>query len=421
MADGPQTEGQAGQTNSKMREAYQSKANVLSRPIRVLYIQPHNWECGPYYSLRLLVANLDRERFTPVVILPGPSVVAKELSQLQAEVHFDQSIRLVPRTFSPASQLRFWAAMLSSMRRLAYFISKGGIGLVHVNSEACWIGGFAAKIAKVPIVSHLRGLTVLSPPWVGAFTSVILNKFNRTLIATSDQVKWAYLAAGVRPELIRVIYNGLDVTVFDPQRARPVLRSELAIVKGKPLVGMIANLDPRKGHHDFVAACALVRERVADVQFVIVGNTRLVNSTDYHRQVQQLVVKHDLTTAIQFLGLRDDIPEVLASLDVVVQPSLTEAGPRVPLEAMAMERPLVVTDVGGNSEEVIDGETGLVVPVGDVRAIADSTIKLLSDRVLARRLGKAGRKRVMEIFTDVIHTRQVEDVYQNLLVNSLAH
>jgi glycosyltransferase involved in cell wall biosynthesis len=170
-----------------------------------------------------------------------------------------------------------------------------------------------------------------------------------------------------------------------------------------------------------VAACALVRECVADVQFVIVGNTRLVNSTDYHRQVQQLVVKHDLTTAIQFLGLRDDIPEVLASLDVVVQPSLTEAGPRVPLEAMAMERPLVVTDVGGNSEEVIDGQTGLVVPVGDVRAIADATIKLLSDRVLARRLGKAGRKRVLEIFTDVIHTRQVENVYQNLLVNSLAH
>jgi glycosyltransferase involved in cell wall biosynthesis len=421
MANGPRAEGHAEQINSKKEKAYQSKTHALPKPIRVLYIQPHNWECGPHYSLRLLIASLNRDRFRPVVILPGPSVVAEEFAQLQAEVHFDQGIRIVPRTFSPLYQLKFWANMLWSVRRLAHFMIRGGIDLVHVNSEACWIGGFAAKIAKVPIVCHLRGLTVLSPPWVGTLTSVILNKFNRTLIAASDQVERAYVSAGVRPELIQVIYNGLDVSVFDPKRAHPVLRSELAIVNGKPLVGMIANLDPRKGHHDFVAACSLVRERFADVKFVIVGNTRLVNSADYHRQLQQLVVKHDLTTALHFLGLRADIPEVLASLDVVVQPSLTEAGPRVPLEAMAMERPLVVTDAGGNSEEVIDGQTGLVVPVGDVRAIADAIIKLLSDRALARHLGKAGRERVLKMFTDVIHTRQVENVYQNLLVNSLAH
>ena len=103
------------------------------------------------------------------------------------------------------------------------------------------------------------------------------------------------------------------------------------------------------------------------------------------------------------------------SLDVVVQPSLTEAGPRVPIEAMAMERPIVVTDVAGNSEEVVNEQTGLVVPVGNVQALSDAILRLLSDADLAQRLGELGRQRVLSMFTEEAYTSKVQQLYEELL------
>ncbi len=387
----------------------------MAKPSRILYIQPYHWECGPHQSLRALVANLDRASFSPLVVLAAAGAVAEEFIQLGAEVYFDSGIRTTPRSLSPIRQLKFWSAMWASARRLARLILREDVCLVHVNSEACWVGGPAAKMAHVPTIFHLRGLSMLSPPWVGRLTTLALNKFNPTLIATSHAVKRAYMTSGVRPELIQVIYNGLNVAAFDPRRSHPILRSELGVEDGQPLVGMIANFEPRKGHHYFVKSCALVRERIPHAQFVIVGGTHLTNGIDYYHQVQQLAARHGLTKAIRFLGPRRDIPDILASLDVVVQPSLTEAGPRVPIEAMAMERPIVVTDVGGSPEEVIDGQNGLVVPAGDVHALGNAIVKLLSDPPWAQRMGAAGRQRVLSMFVHEIHVLQVQELYNRLL------
>lgn len=383
---------------------------------RVLYVQPYNWDGGPHQSLRTLVANLDRARFLPIVILPGPSPVAEEFARLGVEVRFDPGVCIVPRSLSPIRQLGFWITTRTSARRLAAIIKREDVCLIHVNCESCWVGGVASKITGVPAISHLRGLSVLSPSWLGRLTTWILNNFNRALIATSNTVKQAYVARGARPELIHVIYNGVNAAAFDPQHIRPTLRSELGIEDGQPLVGMIANLDPRKGHHDFVAACALVRERIPHAEFVIVGDTHLANDRDYYHHLRELIDGYGLTASLRFLGPRRDIPNVLKSLDVVVQPSLSEAGPRVPLEAMAMECSIVVTDAGGNSEEVVNGQTGLVVPVSDVHALANAVLNLLSDRMLARRIGKAGRQRVLGMFTQETHVLQIQQLYNQLLL-----
>lgn len=384
------------------------------KPKRILYVQPYNWECGPHFSLHALITHIDFDRYHPVVLLPSESNVSEEFKRLGAVVHFDPGILTVPRDLAPARQARFWAQTFRSALRIASIISKTyRIDLVHVNSEACWVGAFAAKIASAPVITHLRGLSVLSPRWVGMTTSKILNGFNRALIATSGHVKRSYVAAGVRPDIVHLVYNGLDVDIFNPRKTAPALRSELGISADEKLIGMIANLDRRKGHHDFIKTCALVRRQIPSTRFVIIGDT-ILGGRDYLEEVRRLINTLGLGGAIQLLGSRRDIPSILASLDVVVQPSLTEAGPRVPLEAMAMERPIVVTDVGGNSEEVVDGKTGIVVPAGDWQAAAKAVIQLLNNHELAGILGKAGRQRVWAKFSDQIYARRIQEIYQSI-------
>jgi glycosyltransferase involved in cell wall biosynthesis len=227
-------------------------------------------------------------------------------------------------------------------------------------------------------------------------------------------VKTSFVKNGVTPQLVKVIHNGVNIDTFSPLKAQPTLRSELNIKDGQRLVGMIANFDPRKGHHDFIASCLLVQKRIPNTQFVIVGDQL---DKEYYNQICQKADQHGLTKVMHFLGPRKDIPNILMSLDVVVQPSLTEAGPRVPIEAMAMKRPLVVTDVGGNSEEVVNEETGLVVPLGNINALSDAILRLLSDTDLAHRLGESGRQRVLSMFTEKGYASKIQQLYEQLLTS----
>jgi glycosyltransferase involved in cell wall biosynthesis len=389
-----------------------------SPPTRILYIHPYNWRSGPQRSLYELIAHLDKNRFQPIVALPAEGPVSAEFARLGAQIRFEAGIRTIPRSFSPLHQTRFLVETWATARQLGRYIRSDGISLVHVNSEACPVGGLAAKLAKVPALTHLHGLSVLSPESVGKVVTTALNGFNAALIATSNQVRSAYIANGATPGIIHTIYNGIDIRSFDPGRTQKSLRRELSLAEDVPLIGMVANFDPRKGHHDFVRACALVRKKTPQARFVIAGSTNMSNCPGYFEQIRTSASRLGLSDAMSYLGLRNDIPDILASLDVVVQPSLTEAGPIVPIEAMAMERPLVVSNAAGNAEEVVDGQTGLVVPMGDTAAISEAVLRLLDDRPWAESLGKAGRRHALDLFTSEAMAKKTARVYEGLLAGA---
>ncbi len=391
----------------------------MSPPYHILYVQPYNCKSGPHQSLYELISNLDRTQFVPSVVLQEPSLASDDFVSLGAAVYFDRGIKTVLRSVSPFHQSRFLVGMMSCAKRIAKLITAQKIYLVHVNSEACWSGNFAAKIAKTPAVSHLHGMSVLSPYLVGRLTTTILNKFSNMLISTSDAVRHSYTRSGACTEMIRTVYNGLNIDKFNPRNIKPTLKAELGIDQDIPLVGMIANFDPRKGHHEFIDACKHVLKQDHRVQFVIVGNTDMANCTGYFQKIKKKALNLGIAKAIHYTGLRYDIPNVLASLDVVVQPSLTEAGPIVPIEAMAMERPIVVTDAGGSSEEVLDGQTGIVVPIGSAREMSGAIIKLLRNKNLAENLGVFGRKRVLQLFTNKAYAHNIQQIYKSIITPNI--
>ena len=175
------------------------------------------------------------------------------------------------------------------------------------------------------------------------------------------------------------------------------------------MVGSLGRLHPQKGFSDLLTAFAQVRQRIPSVRLFVAGDGELRD--DLEAQARSL----GMAAVVTFAGVRADVSEVLAALDVFVLPSLWEGMPNAVLEAMASGLPVVATAVGGTPEVVVDGVTGLLVPPQDPGALAQAIGHLLRDPDLRRRMGRAGRRRVEEHF-DVRETvRQVESLYETLL------
>lgn len=200
-----------------------------------------------------------------------------------------------------------------------------------------------------------------------------------------------------------VFYPPVDTEAFRPlpDSDRP-LRAELGIARDAPLVGVIGNINPQKGHEYFVEAAAIVHGMMPEAKFVVAGHI-YPNHRGYYEGLLARAEKRGLIPGkdIFYLGSRQDIPDILASIDVFVLASVpnSEGTPTVILEAMACGVPVVASDVASVREVVADGETGYVVPSMDPAKMAARLMELLGDSARARSFGQAGRKRIEQEFS----------------------
>ncbi|MGB0715658.1 MAG: glycosyltransferase [Phycisphaerae bacterium] len=191
--------------------------------------------------------------------------------------------------------------------------------------------------------------------------------------------------AGIPRTRLRLVRGGVDVDQL--RQAKPIDRSVLSIENDAPLMLWTGRLDPVKGLHHLLDAMALAR-KAADVRLLIAGDGP--ERSKLERQVASL----SLSDAVHFLGMRDDVPRLLATCDLFVFPSQTEGLPNALLEAMALSRPIVTTDVAGCRDLIRDGETGLLVPFGRSSALADAIVRLVQHPRLAASLGTAAAQEV---------------------------
>jgi glycosyltransferase involved in cell wall biosynthesis len=213
-----------------------------------------------------------------------------------------------------------------------------------------------------------------------------------------------------------VIYNGVDEERFYPREDTPSIRSELGIDENAPLVGTVSSLTPHKGHEYLFRAASLVKEEFPSAKFLIVGDGPL--RTELEDLVKNLSVYPD----ILFTGTRKDVPKILSVMDVFVLPSSFREGLGIAIiEAMAAEKPVVATDIGGIPEVVKQGETGFLVPPGDPRALAKAIIELLQNPEKAREIGKKGRVRFKEKFTRKHMLSEIDALYQSLTSKTINH
>ncbi len=289
-------------------------------------------------------------------------------------------------TFYP---LRTHKALLPfEVVRLATWLRSNGVEVVNTHSSNDgWLAGLAARLTGARLIRS-RHIEVDYPNrfWSGfAFRTL-----PHHVLTTSRRIADRLIAElGIPSQRVSCVATGVDLARFD-RATVGTLRRELGLAPEVALVGMISVLRSWKGHQTFLdAAKRLVREVKRPIHFVIAGEgtMRVV--------LPDMIKEAGLEDKVTLLGHRTGVPNLLASLDVLVLPSYAHEGiPQIILQAQAMARPVVATTIGGIPEVVEDGVTGLLVPPRDDAALAEKISAILNDSALADRLRYAGRAQI---------------------------
>jgi glycosyltransferase involved in cell wall biosynthesis len=306
---------------------------------------------------------------------------------------------------------------LLAVGRLYQLIRRERPQIVHTHmAKAGTAGRLAARLAGVPIVLHKYHGHVLhsyfSPRKTEVFLTIerFLARLTDRLIAVGEGQRRELIGYRLAPrDKIVSVPLGLEIeAMLEAEAERGRLRTELGLNGSEKLVGIVARLVPIKAHEIFLQAAAQIRRSVPEVRFVVVGDG------ERRAELETLAGSLGLADRTIFLGWRRDMRAIYADLDVVVLTSLNEGSPVAVIEAMAAARPVVATDVGGVSEVVQGGRSGLLVPARNPQAVAEAVTSLLRDPVLAEQLGRVARATVYPIYSAGRLTSDLERLYLEL-------
>ena len=365
------------------------------RPLRVMFVTTDMTVGGHEQVTAQVVLGMDRSRFDPIVCC------LKELGSLGEQLRREG----IP-VFSDLLVNKFDARVLVRLIRLMRRNRVDLVCTVGTGGDRMFWGCLAARMAHVPrVVSALHSM--------GAPDHV--EWANRLLLAHTDafvavaRVQKRYLCAheGIPSRRTHVVYNGVAAERWVRAAPDPVLARSVGLEPGAPVAGIVAMLRREKNVEMFLRAAAKTAELVPDAHFLVVG--------DGPRREDLARMTHEwgLAGRVHFVGQRDDVPDLMALMDVLVLSSRFEAFPMVILEGMAAGKPIVSTHVGAVQEAVRHDQNGYLVPVDDVDAMARCIARVLTDRALGRRLGLVGQRLVAERF----HLRHMVAGYERLFLS----
>ena len=399
---------------------------------RILFVDHTAQMGGGEIALLNLVRALRQSRVEPVVVLFSDGPLAARLAEAEIEIHILQLSADVVQTrkdtlgIRTLLRLKDVAATVGHARRLARFIKTQRIDLVHTNSlKADLIGGLAAKLARRPLVWHVRDRIeddYLPRPVVRVFrwlSQVLPDLVIANSAATLDTIRL------VREQQGEAVPSGIDLparlrVVHDGIGAIPQCEQAGHATAIERRVGLVGRISPWKGQHIFLQAAALVHRRFPEVRFAIIGSA-MFNEEPYEQSIRNLARDLGIADIVEFTGFREDVTELIEQLEVLVHASTTgEPFGQVVVEGMAAAKPVVATAGGGIPEIVQDGVTGLLVPMGDVQAMAAAICRLLEDPHTAREMGLLGRHRVREHFTIHHVADKVEKLYDEVFTSRTA-
>jgi glycogen(starch) synthase len=307
--------------------------------------------------------------------------------------------------------------------------------VVHTHSSSGYFLKSLKATAGVPIVSHVHGTTYsAATPTVLNF-GTIKNGYSHWGVATSyirEKALWSaadrvaavstsvrsdlILRYGIRNEKIRVVYNGVDANVFNPKAALDFQEKE--VLEGKRVVLYVGHFGLRKGIPFLIRAMKQVVGEIPDSILVCVGGVPpWLPKGEYWEYLKMLIEENDLAGKVLLIDRiqNDKLPAYYSAASVFVLPSYYEAFPKVLIEAMACEKPVVTSRLGGTVDSVQDGVNGFLVRYGDPDEIAEALVRILQDPKLGRRMGVAGRQLVLREFTWEAVADRVDSIYSEVL------
>lgn len=385
------------------------------RTLRVLYIDHTAKIGGGEIALFNLVRYIDRSAVEPLVLLFEDGPLHDRLIPVATTrvLSLDSAVAKANKDALGVGSLFKLKAVWLTLRhivRVASFLRSEQIDVVHTNSlKADIIGGFAAKLAGVPVVWHVRDR--IDADYLPRFVVVLFRLLSRFIpdfvIANSQATLDTVQLHGRRPSA--AIGSGVDLSASQDLKVEDV--SEGA----GPRIGLVGRISPWKGQHIFLQAAAEVLKQYPSARFQIIG-APLFAERAYEEELLQLCASLGIEHAVEFTGFVQDVPARVAALTILVHASTTgEPFGQVIIEGMAARKPVVATNGGGVPEIVQDGVTGILVPMGNASAMAAAIKQLLGDPERSARMGLLGRERVLEHFTIQKTAQMVEAVYAQMV------
>lgn len=358
---------------------------------------------GAQRQLLELVKGLDKKRFRPVVL------TFRSGGSMEAEFKAIPRVRLISLERKEKSDFLYVFKVLRLLRRLEVDVVQPFL------TPATFYGLIPALLSHTPvkIVTERSGIGLRNAPLgyrLYLRAEDFLTRYADIVVANSEAGREYLIKRGIAPERVKVIYNGLNVTRLN-SNGKDVerIRQALGLPTGGQVVGIMARLFPVKRHDIFLQAAALVNQAIPETRFAIVGDG------PWRDYLEALSQKLGLESKVAFLGEQREVGPYLAAFDVAALTSETEGCSNSVLEAMAVGKPVVATDVGGNRELIDNGETGFLVPFGDPKALSEAIIRLLRDPVLARMIGERAKERTIHRFSLENMVNQYESLYETAL------
>jgi glycosyltransferase involved in cell wall biosynthesis len=392
---------------------------VDQKRIRILFVTSDaSIASGVGRCIGDLVKNIDRQKFDPILVAAwssaGEETIVEEVRQAGVQVvSRDLDVWYAPEYKWGFKHLYLFIKKLRTrIWPLVHLINENKIDVVYSNALPSPDASLAAWYCGLPHVWHLHEAVCGNQymrPYLPCFaTKWLIKKLSSRIIAVSNQ-KAAEFAGLPEPAGVRVVYNGVDLSRFKNNMfGLSSWTQSQQLCMGKKLVALVGIISAHKGHDTLIKAAARVIEQQPETAFILIGP----ELGSFGQQLREQIHALGIADKVFFLGPRNDVPNLLGLVNLLVLPSTQEALPLVMLEAMACGKPVVATRCGGPEEVVIDGETGFLVPVGDDSRLAERMKMILSDDALAARMGQAGRRRVEAFFSVSAYVRNIEKVIE---------
>ncbi len=400
-----------------MPSSPRSSTTSGDRPLRVLAVNQTAATSGAEHSLLTLLAALDPADVA--VTVASPAGLLSERVEALGLRHLpiagtEASFRLNLKTTPPEL-----AALARSAWQVARAARRTGADVVHANTTRAGLIAIAARAfgAPAPLV-HVRDW---APPGRAADTVLsVVARGAGAIVANSQYVAEQFGRVGAA-DRVQVIHNPVDLSRFDPaSRDRAAARADLGgFDAGTPVAGVVGQLTPWKGQDDAVRALAVAREAVPDAQLLVAGSAKFAtaaarfDNAGFAHDLAELPAELGIADAVRLLGEVDDVPGVLAALDVLLVPSWEEAFGRVVVEGMAMGLPVIATSNGGPPEIIDNGRTGFTLDPKDPPRWGALLGELLADAPRRAAVGAAAHEAAQR-FGPAAHAEALLGVYRAL-------
>lgn len=363
-----------------------------------------------------LIRCMNKEIFEPVIVTSTENTFTAEAQTLGIRVDvvpFPTSITEVYRTNVGRSPLKLAnrvVGLLGVVWRLSRYISANRVDLVHPCDNISRIaGGVAARITGRPAVCHI------TDDLENTLVNGVLRRFiywgMDLILPVSYKVAEFFKSNKHYAEKVKVVYTGIDLEYFAAPLSRDDARKEFDFKDNELIIGIVGLLVPIKGHRELFRALAQLKG-ISQRRY----RCLVVGDGPDKEYLKDMALELGIEKEVVFSGFSNNVPRLLAGIDVLAVPSHTEASSRVVLEAGAMGIPSVGTRIGGIPEMIEEGVTGLLVPLGDIEAFVDALLQL-EDEKLRSKMGEQAKIRVYETFCNKKITAQVENMYLTVIAN----